>query len=117
MEPMAIAAGLVTFLGALACARAYRALPGSRPCPGCAGATVPVRPRIWPSWLGKRILWRWCPACGWRGLRRARPDPEGSADHAVGHVSGFLWRRPDPGSAPIFRWKDGRRKGRDRPAS
>ncbi|NIP60355.1 MAG: hypothetical protein GWM92_21635 [Gemmatimonadetes bacterium] len=117
MEPTAIAAGLVTFLGVLACARACRVLPGDRGCPGCRGHTVPFRPRVWPSFLASRILWRWCPACGWRGLRRTRPDRDERSDGAVGHDSGFRWGRPDPGSAPVFRWKDARRRERDPSAS
>lgn len=46
---------------------AFLLIPRIRGCPACFESTVRVR-RPWLRRLLPWFEWRWCPACGWKGL-------------------------------------------------
>lgn len=110
MSVLALLVGAGTFLAVLAAALLLRRLPSGRYCPGCGEATVPLRPGVWTRLIRPRIHVRWCPACGWSGLRRRRP-PVGPSGRPPAHESGFKWARPDLSDAPLFVWRDRGRAG------
>ena len=104
---------LITVGAALAAAAlgrawgAWKGLEQGRHCPTCGRKSLPVAHHGAMRYLARSVVRRWCPGCGWEGLRRRRhravePTPAGAA--------GFRWAAPQEDDRPLL-WKDGDRKG------
>ena len=83
---------------------AWRGLGWGRHCPTCGRRTLPVAHRGGLRYFARTIVRRWCPGCGWEGLRRRRY--RSLEHHATDTVSGFRWAKPSEEDRPLL-WKDG----------
>jgi len=104
MLPLAILAGVGSFLVVLGGALLLRCIPANRACPICDAPTAALQPGFWLRLVRPRLHRRWCAECGWTGVRRTRA-PVGPGQRPPAHESGFHWGRPEASRAPLFVWR------------
>jgi hypothetical protein len=108
----AIFAAVTALLAALLIGRTWgvlSTLQHGKHCPMCGRRAFPLAHRTLARLLGRFVQRRWCPACGWEGLRRRRHRVPVSGE--VDRASGFRWAAPPAEDRPLL-WND-RDKNRD----
>lgn len=77
-----------------------------RVCPRCSSTTISLVPGFPLKLLGRGVIPRWCPGCGWKGLALRPAHERRSITGKIRLKGGFRWgfrRRLPPG---IFSWRE-----------
>lgn len=102
---MSVIIAVVAVLAAAAAGRAWGAWRGiewGRHCPTCGRKSFPVAHQRTMWRLPRSVIRRWCPGCGWEGLRRRRYR---TIEAARAGAAGFRWAEPAEEDCPLL-WKD-----------
>ena len=96
------ATGFAVFAAAAGWVLGARAhLPSGSFCFRCGERTLAVQSRPALKAFRKGRTKRWCPSCGWEGMRRrSRPEKTRIPDSG-----GFFWADPPDAKRPLL-WKD-----------